>query len=260
MRESLSRYSRHWTTIALVVGVALALTAATLYRRSDDTASAPTSMAGAGHGPGGAASAPSSTSWTAPVEVSSSQDVGRVRSASDQLAKLREAFAHQTGATQPEANKRQVPVPKRGNDVDDTAPKGNPQEFTRLERTLLSDADPDQRASAAVLLSCEEGPESLNTLLEAMGDADHGVRLAVVEALADRSDELNPEALGPATRDADREVRLEAVNALGDMAEDKPTALKMLRAALNDPDREIRSTAARQIAEAGAAANANDDE
>ena len=259
MRESLSRYSRHWTTIALVVGVALALTAATLYRRSDDTASAPTSMPGAAHGPGGVASAPSRTSWNAPEEASS-QNVGRVRSATDQLAKLREAFAHQTGATQPEANKRQVPVPKRGNDVDDTAPKGNPQEVTRLERMLLSDADPDQRASAALLLSCEEGPESLNTLLEAMGDADHEVRLAVVEALADRSDELNPEALGPATRDADREVRLEAVNALGDMAEDKPTALKMLRAALNDPDREIRSTAARQIAEAGAAANASDDE
>jgi hypothetical protein len=245
-------------TIVVFAGVLLALAAAMLYRRAgNDTAAAPAGMAGASHRDGDSADGASSASWNAPVPASS-ENAGHVMSARDQLGKLREAFARQTSGAQPEANKHQVPAKRGGNDVDDTAPRGDPQEVTRLERALLSDADPEQRASAAVLLSCEEGPESLNTLLEAMGDADHEVRLAVVEALADRSDELNPEALGPATRDSDREVRLEAVDALGDMAEDKPSALKMLREALNDPDREVRSTAARQLAEAGASASADE--
>ena len=64
-----------------------------------------------------------------------------------------------------------------------------------LKQTLLSDPDPDERIGAVLMLTGEEGPESLRMLLDAMDDPDPEVRLAVVEALGDRTEEISPDTL-----------------------------------------------------------------
>jgi hypothetical protein len=163
----------------------------------------------------------------------------------------------QGAEAQPEVRQRNVPavdpdarkaVAPADDSIDDPAAE-DPDEMDQLRTTLLSDPDPDERSGAAFMLTGEEGPESLSMLLEAMGDPDPEVRRAVVEALDDRVDELSPETLSPAMQDPAPAVRLEAVNTLGDMAEENPAALQMVRAALNDPNAEVRALAASQIEE-----------
>ena len=64
----------------------------------------------------------------------------------------------------------------------------SPRRATRC-RTI---EDPDERIGAILMLTGDEGPESLRMLMEAMDDPDPEVRLAVVEALGDRVEELTP--------------------------------------------------------------------
>ena len=77
-------------------------------------------------------------------------------------------------------------------------------------------------------------------------------KIASTESVLD--EELSPEALSPAMQDPAAAVRLEAVNTLSDMAEENPAALQMVRAALNDPNAEVRALAARQIEESDTSA------
>jgi hypothetical protein len=158
---------------------------------------------------------------------------------------------------QPEMRQRNVPpvdpnarqaVAPADDSIDDPDAE-DPDEMDQLRSTLLSDPDPDERSGAAFMLTGEEGPESLSMLVEAMGDPDPEVRRAVVEALDDRVEELSPDTFSPALQDPEPAVRLEALNTLGDMAEENPAALQMVRAALNDPNAEVRALAASQIEE-----------
>jgi hypothetical protein len=150
----------------------------------------------------------------------------------------------------PEADKHSVPTvtdERRqamgpADDADDQADDDDPAEMEQLKRTLLTDPDPDERIGAVIMLTGEEGPESLSMLLEAMGDPDPEVRLAVIEALGDRAEELSPDTLVPALRDSDPEVRYEAVSILGDM-EDNPRAQQLIAAAQTDEDQDVRALA-----------------
>jgi hypothetical protein len=168
----------------------------------------------------------------------------------ERLGQLREDFEkRQLGVAKAEPNKREVPtmsakqraaMEKSGAENDDGDDE-DPQEMAELKHTLLSNPDPDERIGAVLMLTGEEGPESLRMLLEAMDDPDPEVRLAVVEALGDRAEELSPDTLTPAMRDTDPEVRFEAVSILGDM--ETPEAMQMVRGALTDQDEDVRALA-----------------
>lgn len=166
----------------------------------------------------------------------------------ERLSELRDDYEHRQAAPGNLApNKRELPtmaaskrqVMDEEGAVDEDAE--DPQEMEELKVTLLSDPDPDERIGAVLMLTGEEGPESLRMLLEAMDDPDPEVRLAVVEALGDRAEELSPSTLTPALRDQDAEVRFEAVSILGDM--ESPEALGMVRSALGDEDEDVRALA-----------------
>lgn len=167
----------------------------------------------------------------------------------ERLSELRDDMEHRQAAPGNLApNRREVPtmsarkmeaMPVDQGDYDEDAE--DPQEMEELKVTLLSDPDPDERVGAVLMLTGEEGPESLRMLLEAMDDPDPEVRLAVVEALGDRAEELSPSTLAGALRDPDAEVRFEAVSILGDM--DNREAIDMVRSAMNDEDEDVRALA-----------------
>jgi len=162
----------------------------------------------------------------------------------ERLNELRSDFEHrQAGGSNLAASKRDVPTmaPKAQVDDSDEDDAEDPQEMAELKQTLLSNPDPDERIGAVLMLTGEEGPDSLRMLLQAMDDPDAEVRLAVVEALGDRAEELSPSTLDPAMRDPDAEVRFEAVSILGDM--ETPDALNRVRSALNDQDEDVRALA-----------------
>jgi len=155
----------------------------------------------------------------------------------------------QVEAANPAPNKRELPtVPAharvREMDPDDEADDEDaedPEEMEELKEILHTNPDPDERIGAVLMLTGEEGPESMRILLETMDDPDPEVRLAVVEALGDRTEELSPGTLDSAMRDPDAEVRFEAISILGDIETEE--ALQMVRAALNDPDEDVRALA-----------------
>jgi len=234
-------------TAAGIAGAAVILIAAALYLRSGDADNETTA---------------------APVRVGTGATKRRPEAAS--LQRL-ERGSHGEGPfgqgaeAQPEMRQRNVPpvdpnarkaVAPADDSIDDPDAE-DPDEMDQLRSTLLSDPDPDERIGAAFMLTGEEGPESLSMLVEAMGDPDPEVRRAVVEALDDRVEELSPDTFSPALQDPEPAVRLEAVNTLGDMAEENPAALQMVRAALNDPNAEVRALAASQIEDSDTSAVPN---
>jgi HEAT repeat protein len=216
-----------------VVAVVVVVVAAAIYLRRGEEAGRPM------------ASAPAAK----PQPQASAKSMERSARVEERLGQLREDFDHRQAAGA-EPAKREVPTlaaEKRKameakEEGDDEGDDEDPQEMAELKHTLLTDPDPDERIGAVLMLTGEEGPESLSMLLEAMGDPDAEVRLAVVEALGDRSEELSPDTLDPAMKDTDPEVRFEAVSILGDM-EDNPEAMQKVRNALNDPDDDVRTLA-----------------
>lgn len=219
-------------TAAVVAGVVVILVAAALYLRNGST---------------GESAAPPAPR----VQPQAAAPKGSERSArvEERLSQLRDDIEHrQVGAANPPPNKRGVPTmaarqPARDEDDsgEEPADSEDPKEMAELKHTLMSDPDPDERIGAVLMLTGEEGPESMRMLLEAMDDPDPEVRLAVVEALGDRSEELSPDTLHTAVGDPDAEVRFEAVSILGDM--ESPEALQMVRLALNDNDDDVRALA-----------------
>ena len=217
-------------TAAVVAGVVVVLIVAVMYMRSGNTAE------------------------PVPQEVSSLRPQPRAplakeRSArvEERLTELRDDVEHrQMGSGNPPPNKREVPTMsahKRAAMQDEDAEDDDedPQEMEELKHTLLTNPDPEERIGAVLMLTGEEGPESLRMLLDSMDDPDPEVRLAVVEALGDRSEEIGPDTLGPALRDPDAEVRFEAVSILGDM--ETPEARAMVDTALHDEDDDVRALA-----------------
>src|SRR5262245_20198299 len=158
----------------------------------------------------------------------------------ERLNELRDDTEHhqmRPGAANPPPNKREVPtISARKRAAMENEAEGeddeDPEEMAELKHTLMTNPDPEERIGAVLMLTGEEGPESLRMLLDAMDDPDPEVRLAVVEALGDRAEEISPDTLTVAMRDQDAEVRFEAVSILGDM--ETPEALSMVHGALND--------------------------
>jgi hypothetical protein len=185
-----------------------------------------------------------------------SGDDGRMGSRSarveDRLSQLRadydkrQAESENPGAAQREAPTASAKAEKmreraeRDLAVDDS--DDDPEEIAEARDTLQNNQDPDERIGAILMLTGDEGPESMRLLMESMDDPDAEVRLAAVEALGDRVEELTPGLLGKALRDEDAEVRFEAISVLGDM-EDDPEALEMVKEALKDPDDDNRALA-----------------
>ena len=119
---------------------------------------------------------------------------------------------------------------------------GADEDEVKLVETIRTSPDPEERASAVFFLSGGDSKTVLPVLLDAMKDSDPDVRLAVVEALDDYSDEIDPDILAPVLNDPSAEVRFEALGIVGDMDDDarvRSIASKML----NDPDDEVRSLA-----------------
>jgi hypothetical protein len=219
-------------TVAIVAGAVVVLVAAALYLRPRVEPAPDVAAHGAGQ----------------PVPQQKAME--RSARVEERLGQLRDEFEkRQGGIAKVEPNRREVPTMsaqqreamERSEDSVDDLDLEDPEEMQQLKHTLLSDPDPEERIGAVLMLTGEEGPESLRMLLEAMGDPDAEVRLAVVEALGDRSEELTPDTLTPALRDSDPEVRFEAVSILGDM--ESPEAQQMVRSATHDEDEDVRALA-----------------
>lgn len=174
----------------------------------------------------------------------------------DRLSHLRDSFdrrqlrdeiaipAKNEGAA--EARRPEVPTPSSRDIANTQDPEGDYdeddlEEVKELRETILNNPDPDERIGGILMLSGNEHPEAVATLLKAMGDRDKEVRLAAVEALGDYTEILQPSVLAPALDDEDPEVRFEALGIVGDM--ETPEAMDMVRRALDDPDEDVRALA-----------------
>jgi len=177
---------------------------------------------------------------------------GRVQ---DRLSHLRDSFDRRQlrdrielpGSSEAGMERRpDVPTPSSRDiaslvDEEGDYDKDDLDEVKELRDTILSDPDPEERIGGILMLSGNEHPEAVTTLLKAMGDRDKEVRLAAVEALGDYTEMLQPSVLAPALDDEDPEVRFEALGIVGDM--ETPEAMEMVRRALDDPDEDVRTLA-----------------
>lgn len=163
----------------------------------------------------------------------------------DRLGRLRADYEERRTDEQqaqpkgPQASRRELP--KGELPVERESSTASAADLQEWRDTALHDPDPDERSGAILMLSGEDDPETMQTLIEAMRDRNSEVRLAAVEALGDFSDNLKPDTLLPALKDRDPEVRFEAVGILGDM--ETPEALDLVRQSLDDPDEDVRSLA-----------------
>jgi hypothetical protein len=163
----------------------------------------------------------------------------------DRLGRLRTDYQERRAADQqaqpkaPQATRRELP--KGEAPVERESSTASASDLQQWRDAALHDPDPDERSGAILMLSGEDDPETMQTLIEAMKDRNSEVRLAAVEALGDFSDNLKPDVLLPALQDRDPEVRFEAVGILGDM--ETPEALDLVRQTLDDPDEDVRSLA-----------------
>jgi HEAT repeat protein len=209
------------------------LVAAVLYLRSGDSANE--------------VAPPPLTGIRAPQPQAPVKKIARSARVEERLNELRSDFEHrQVEAVNPAPSKRELPTREAremvtGDADDDDEDAEDPEEMEELKEILRTNPDPDERIGAVLMLTGEEGPESLRMLLETMDDPDPEVRLAVVEALGDRAEELSPTVLDSAMKDPDAEVRFEAISILGDM--ETPEALQMVRSARTDPDDDVRALA-----------------
>lgn len=178
---------------------------------------------------------------------------GSVRSArvEDRLGQIRAEYEkRELGEGQPPVGQREAPTAsakaqrmRERNERDLAADEDSddPEEIAEARDTLLNNEDPDERIGAIMLLTGDEGPESMQLLMETLDDPDAEVRLAAVEALGDRVEELSPGLLVKPLRDPDPEVRFEAVSVLGDMED--PDALHLVKEAMQDPNEDVRALA-----------------
>ncbi len=138
-------------------------------------------------------------------------------------------------------------MPTRGADLVEVGEEDLPydqddaQEVDELRGVILNDPDPDERIGGILMLSGNEHPEAIATIVKAMDDPEPEVRLAAVEALGDYTETLSANTLEPAMDDPDPEVRFEAISVLGDLETD--AAYSLVRKALDDPDEDVRELA-----------------
>ena len=168
----------------------------------------------------------------------------------DRLGQLRADYEKRQADDNPVAGRREAPTASMKAEkmreraekdlaVDDS--DDDPEELAEARDTLQNNQDPDERIGAILMLTGDEGPESMRLLMETLDDPDAEVRLSAVEALGDREEELSPGLLAKPLADPDAEVRFEAVSVLGDMED--PEALQLVKNALQDPDEDVRALA-----------------
>ena len=231
-----------------VVGAALVvlLAIAVLMRGGDDT----TAETDIGMQPRPRAGAPSSAPGGAAAGGGAGMGDSRSSRVEDRLNQLRADYDKRQAEDNPAAVQREAPtaslkaekmreLAERDIAVDES--DEDPEEIAEVRDTLQNNQDPDERIGAILMLTGDEGPESMRLLMETMDDPDPEVRLAVVEALGDRVEELSPGLLAKPLRDPDAEVRFEAVSVLGDMED--PEALALVKDAMHDPDEDVRALA-----------------
>ncbi len=109
----------------------------------------------------------------------------------------------------------------------------------------LDHGDPGVRASAVAAIARVTTPPATAALVErAHHDADRGVRLAALEALARRADTASMDAVRHAMNKEDGEVRLAVIQGLGRQIPKNGEALAILHGvAAQDPSAKIRSIA-----------------
>ena len=232
-------------TLAVVgAAVAVLVAIAVLMRGGDETQSPASGVGvsarpriGGGTSPGGPAD-PAADSHSARVE----DRLGQLRAEYDKrkLEDTKPAVGQReapTASAKAEKMRERAEKELGANDAD----ADDPEEIAEARDTLLNNEDPDERIGAIMLLTGDEGPESMQLLMETLDDPDAEVRLAAVEALGDRVEDLTPGLLVKPLRDPDAEVRFEAVSVLGDMED--PDALQLVKAALQDPDDDVRALA-----------------
>jgi len=148
--------------------------------------------------------------------------------------------------------RRSVPLPVPGADAAGdsdravTPIEAPPEDIPSLGRMALTDPDADRRREAVNLLAATEDLEAVPFLSQALSDPDAGVRLAVVESLAELDFEGDApiELLGKAlTQDPESENRLKALEVLANTGGAHATVLA--QKALDDPSEEVRSLAER---------------
>jgi hypothetical protein len=226
-------------TIAVIGGAAVVLLAIMLFMGGGDEAPAPgqaTKLSPDARSRSGAA--PAGDSRSSRVE--------------DRLGTLRAEYERRQAESAPAASQREVPTASQKSErmrqaaeeqvVAEEESDDDPEEIAEARETLFNNEDPDERIGAILMLTGSEGPESMRLLMEAMDDPDAEVRLAVVEALGDRVEEISPGLLDKPLRDPDPEVRFEAVSVLGDM-ENNSEALELVRSATEDPDEDVKALA-----------------
>jgi hypothetical protein len=173
----------------------------------------------------------------------------------DRLSHLRDSYdrrqlrGEEKEAPKEKARRPEIPTPSArdkmvqavGTEDDEEFDEDDIEEVEELRDVILNDPDPDERVGGILMLSGNEHPDAVNTLVKAMNDEDNEVRLAAVEALGDYTETLQPEVLVPALDDPDPEVRFEALGIIGDM--ETPRAMELVREALDDPDEDVRALA-----------------
>ena len=239
---------RGMTLAVIGAAVAVLVAIAVLMRGGDETQS-PASGVGVSARPrtGGG------TSAGGPADPAADSHSARVE---DRLGQLRAEYdKRKLEDTKPAVGQREAPTASaKAAKMRERAEKelaadveaDDPEEIAEARDTLHNNQDPDERIGAIMLLTGDEGPESMQLLMETLDDPDPEVRLAAVEALGDRVEELTPGLLVKPLRDPDAEVRFEAVSVLGDMED--PEALALVKEAENDPDDDV-STLAKGIGE-----------
>ncbi|MBX3024736.1 HEAT repeat domain-containing protein [bacterium] len=227
------------TLAVIAAGAAVLLAIAVLMRGGDEGTSSGTDA--------GVAARPRAGTGSAGANADAKSGNSRVE---DRLNQLRADYDKRQ-ADAPGASRREAPTASAKADkmreraeqdlaVDDS--DDDPEELAEARDTLQNNQDPDERIGAILMLTGDEGPESMRLLMESMDDPDPEVRLAAVEALGDRVEELTPGLLAKPLRDPDAEVRFEAISVLGDMED--PEALALVKEALHDPDEDNRNLAA----------------
>jgi hypothetical protein len=125
---------------------------------------------------------------------------------------------------------------------DEAEKQADEARFTALQAAALHAAAPEERIKALQDLSDFEAERTEPILLKAFADNDPQVRITAIDELSWNLGSDTPYApLAAAAVDANAEVRAEALQALDDL--DDPRKLAIFKAALQDPDEDVRSWA-----------------
>jgi HEAT repeat protein len=143
---------------------------------------------------------------------------------------------------------------------DEAEKQADEARFTALQATALHAADPQERIKALQDLSDFDAERTEPILLKAFTDSDPQVRITAIDELTWNLGSDTPYTpLAAAAADSNAEVRAEALQALDDLED--PRKIAIFKAALHDPDEDVRAWAEFYVAanEDGDDTEADDD-